>query len=99
MQQLLLVYVLVATLVLKERGSLREERAIVVALSKVLSETSELTNVEASTVASLLVVLLVVTVELLSALLLLLVVTAAIVVVQEALGHVADLVEVEAGHF
>ncbi len=84
LQELLLVYVLVATLVLEERSGLREERAIVVALAKVLSKTSELTDVEASTVASLLVVLLVVTVELLSALLLLLVVTAAIVVVQEA---------------
>lgn len=61
LQQLLLVNVLVAALVLHKLSGLREERAVVVARAEVLCKTSELTKVE-SAVSLLLLLLLVVTI-------------------------------------
>lgn len=94
LDELLLIHILVASLVLHKRSRLREERAVVVARAKVLRKAGELPKVEATT-SMLLVVVVVIVVVVVVVVAALLVV----VVVHEALGHVADLVEVEAGHF
>lgn len=101
LEQLLLVNVLVASLVLQERSGLREERAVVVARAVALCKSDKLAHVKTTVATTLMLVVVAVLVVVAKVvvvvtLLLLLVV---VVVVQEALGHVANLVEVEAGHF
>lgn len=102
LQQLLLVNVLVAALVLHKLSGLREERAVVVARAEVLCKTSELTKVE-SAVSLLLLLLLVVTIVIVIVIVVVIVVVAILIVatliVEEALGNVSELVDVESGHF
>lgn len=95
LQQLLLVNVLVAALVLHKLSGLREERAVVVARAEVLCKTSELTKVE-SAVSLLLLLLLVVTIVIV---VVVVIVVVATLIVEEALGNVSELVDVESGHF
>lgn len=100
LQQLLLVNVLVAALVLHKLSGLREERAVVVARAEVLCKTSELTKVE-SAVSLLLLLLLVVTIVIVIVVVIVVVaiLIVATLIVEEALGNVSELVDVESGHF
>lgn len=98
LQQLLLVNVLVAALVLHKLSGLREERAVVVARAEVLCKTSELTKVE-SAVSLLLLLLLVVTIVIVVVIVVVAILIVATLVVEEALGNVSELVDVESGHF
>lgn len=101
LQQLLLVNVLVAALVLHKLSGLREERAVVVARAEVLCKTSELTKVESAVSLLLLLLLLVVTIVIVIVVVIVVVaiLIVATLIVEEALGNVSELVDVESGHF
>lgn len=102
LEQPLLVDVLVVALVLQERSSLREERAVVVARAVALCEVDELAEVKTAAVSTALVLVVVSVLVIVAKVVVVVVVLTLlllVVVVQEALGHIANLVEVEAGHF